>query len=167
MAGDAGAALHGEPGRLVEDEDLGIFVEQHLRQHFGVALPAHGARRERTRGLAVDAERRHADHLAGLDAGVGLGAAAIDADLAGAQQLLQMAEAQPRKMRLEPAIEPHARLAGFHRYLFDTCHCCSDLSFAAGFFAKVGHEPQSAGKRQRANHHAVAAWASAQPARPL
>ena len=64
---------------------------------------------------SVDIERRHADHLAGLDAGVGLGAAAIDAHLAGAQQLLQMAEAQARKMRLEPAVEPHARLAGFHR----------------------------------------------------
>ena len=44
--------------------------------------------------LLVDAERRHADHLAGLDAGIGLSAAAIDADLAGAQQLLQMPEAR-------------------------------------------------------------------------
>ena len=98
---------------------------QHLRKHLGVALPAHGARRDRTLALLVDAERRHADHLAGLDARVRFGAAAIDAHLAGAQQLLQMPEAQPREMRLEPAIEPHARFARFNRYLFDTCHIAS------------------------------------------
>ena len=76
--------------------------------------------------LAVDGKRRHAHHLAGLDARVGLGAAAIDPDLAGAQQLLQLAEAEARIMRLEPAVEPHARLAGFNRYLFDACHVWSD-----------------------------------------
>ena len=90
MAGDARAALHGKPRRLVEDEDLRVLVEQHLRQHFGIALPAHGARGHRALALLVDAKRRHADHLAGLDARIGFGAAAVDADLAGAQQLLQM-----------------------------------------------------------------------------
>ena len=60
--------------------------------------------------------------LAGLYAGVGLGAAAIDADLAGAQQLLQMTEAEARIMRLEPAVEPHARFAVLDLDLFDACH---------------------------------------------
>ena len=100
MARDARAALHGEPGRLVEDEDLRVLVEQHLRQHVGVALVADGAVPVSWPvALLVDVERRDADHLAGLDARIGLDAAAIDADLAGAQQLLQMAEAQARKMR--------------------------------------------------------------------
>ena len=95
---DARAALHGKPGRLVEDEDLLVLVEQHLRQHVGVVLAAHGARAvSGPVALAVDVERRDADDLAGLDARVGLGAAAIDAHLAGAQQLLQMAEAEARE----------------------------------------------------------------------
>ena len=144
-----GAALHGKPGRLVEDEDLGVLVDQHLRQHVGIALLAHGARGHRALALLVDAERRHAHHLAGLDARVGLGAAAIDADLAGAQQLLQMAEAQAREMRLEPAIEPHARLAGFHRYLFDACHLVPTiLSAAVQPRLRTNHNPAKSASRE-------------------
>jgi hypothetical protein len=51
-----------------------------------------------------------------------LGAAAVDAHLSGAQEFLQMAEAQPRIVAFEPAIEPHPRLASFHLYLFNACH---------------------------------------------
>jgi hypothetical protein len=60
--------------------------------------------------------------MAGLDARIGLGAAAIDPNLPGAQQFLQMSETQPRIVSLEPAVEPHAGLAGLNRYLFYACH---------------------------------------------
>ena len=123
MADDARAALHGEAGRLVEDKDFRIFVDQHLGQNVAVVLVADGVAGERPVALLVHVERRDADHLARLDARVGLHPAAIDTDLAGAQQLLQMAEAKTRKMRLEPAVEPHARLAGLHLDLFYACHC--------------------------------------------
>jgi hypothetical protein len=67
-------------------------------------------------------ERRHANGLALFQPGVGLHAPAVDAHLTGAQQLLQMAEAEPRIVRLEPAVEAHTRLAWFHRQLFYTGH---------------------------------------------
>src|SRR3546814_13552553 len=51
------------------------------------------------------AQRRHTDGLAGLEPGRSLGAAAIDADLAGAQQLFQLAMTDPREMPLEPAVK--------------------------------------------------------------
>jgi hypothetical protein len=33
-----------------------------------------------------------------------------------------MSETQPRIVSLEPAVEPHAGLAGLNRYLFYACH---------------------------------------------
>ena len=74
------------------------------------------------KALAVDVERGDADQLAGLDPGVGLDPPAIDANLARSQKLLQMTEAEAGEMRLEPAVEPHARLAVQHLDLFNACH---------------------------------------------
>ena len=125
MARHAGTALHGKARRLVEDEDLRVLVEQHLAQHIAVVLAAHGLRRELAFALAVDAERGDAHDLSRFDAGVCLGATAVDAHLAGAQQLLQLHEAEAGIMRLEPAVEPHARLARFDRDLLYACHCLS------------------------------------------
>ena len=120
--------MHGKARRLVEDKNLGILVDQHFRQDVGIALIADRVTGQRALALLVDLERRNADHLAGLDAGVGLDPAAVDADLAGAQQLLQMAKSKAREVGLEPAIEPHARLAGLHRDLFNACHIFCRLS---------------------------------------
>ena len=87
--------------------------------------------------------------LAGLDAGVRLDAAAIDAHLAGAQQLLQMAEAQPRKMRLEPAIEPHARFAVLDLDLLYACHRSTNRSKPGEIAsAEASCEPQSQKQRE-------------------
>jgi hypothetical protein len=122
VAGNTGAALHRQPGWLVEDEDLVVLVQQHLAQHLRVVLVADRAAGQLALSLAVGIERRNAHHLPGLDARIGLGAAAIDADLAGTQQFLQMTEAEARVVRLEPAVEPHARLAGFHRDLLNAGH---------------------------------------------
>ena len=41
---------------------------------------------------------------------IGLHAPGVDAHLAGAQQLLQMAVGDVREMHAEPAVEPHAGL---------------------------------------------------------
>ena len=69
--------------------------------------------------LWVDAERWNADRLAGLDARVGFGARAIDANLAGAQQLLQVPIGDVGKVGAEPAVEPHAGLGACNRDRLD------------------------------------------------
>src|SRR5690606_20036864 len=116
------AALYCQTGRLVEHEDRRVFVKHHLREDLEIILTAHGLRGNLAVALAVDLQRRHADHLARLNARVGLGATAIDTHLRRTQQFLKMAEAQPRIVDLEPAIEPHARLVCFHLDLLYACH---------------------------------------------
>ena len=59
---------------------------------------------------------------AGLDAVAGLGAAAIDAHLARADQFLQMSEGETRIMMLEPAIEAHIRLVLADGDVRNACH---------------------------------------------
>ena len=123
MAIDAGAALDGDARRLVENDHLGVLMQQHARQEFVIGGMAQVAAGDRAGlRLGVDIHRRDADDLAWLDAGVGFDAAAIDANLAGAQQLLQGAEAKAGIMNLEPAIEPHAGLVGFHLLVFNARH---------------------------------------------
>ncbi len=122
VAGNARAALHRQSCRLVEDKNLVVLVQQHLLQHVGIALVADRVAGELGVALLVDLERRDANRLARLDARIGFHSATIDANLAGAQELLQMAKAKAREMNLEPAVEPHARFAGLHHYLFDACH---------------------------------------------
>src|SRR5690606_40962288 len=55
-------------------------------------------------------ERRHAYHLPRLQAGRSAAAAAIDPDLAGAQQLLQAAMAELGKVAAEPTVEAESVL---------------------------------------------------------
>src|SRR5690606_32089949 len=43
MAVDAGAALHRKACRLIEDENLLVLMDQHLREHLGIAMVAYGA----------------------------------------------------------------------------------------------------------------------------
>ncbi len=102
------AALHGEPRGLVERDHVVVLVE-HERGQKGLVA----ARRGRAgSGLFGVRQRRHADALAGFEPRVGLRAAAVDADLARAQELLQRAVGDVREAPLEPAVEPRARLAG-------------------------------------------------------
>ena len=111
------------PGRLVEHDHLGVLVQQHARQQLVVGGMAQVTAGDRAGlRLGVDIHRRDADDLARLDARVGFDAAAVDADLAGAQQFLQRAEAEAGIMDLEPAIEPHAGLVGFHLLVFNARH---------------------------------------------
>ena len=112
VAGGLGAALHGEAGGLVQRQHLVVLVE-HERLGEGDVLGREGGARGLV-ALAGLGQRRHAHLLAGGQPGVGLGAGAVDADLAGAQQLLDLALAQVRKAPLEPAVDPHAVLVRLH-----------------------------------------------------
>ena len=124
---DARAALHGQAGGLVEDEDVVVLEEDDRAEESRVVGPAPGEAAARSRaggppspGLIVTAagrgiglvlivirrmgsgwggstgERRDAHRLPGLQPHVGLDAAAIDPNLAGTQQLLQVAEGRVR-----------------------------------------------------------------------
>ena len=48
--------------------------------------------------------------------------AAIDAHLAGTQQLLEVAEGEVREVRLEPAVKAHSGLVRSDGSGFDACH---------------------------------------------
>jgi hypothetical protein len=116
IAGDAGAALDGKAGGLVENQDLRVLVQKHLAEHIAIVAVADGLGGQRASRFLIDAKRRHPDRLAWLNTRVGLDPATVDTDLPGAEQLLQLTESQTRKMDLEPAIEPHARFVGINLY---------------------------------------------------
>ena len=103
MLADAGPALGGQAGRLVQHDDVIV-----APQHHGLDLAGErGVERrccdDRCRGRR---DRRHADGLPWREAGGRLGPLAIDADLAGAAQLLDRALGQAREVAAEPAVEP-------------------------------------------------------------
>jgi hypothetical protein len=118
VAAGLGAALYGQAARLVERQDLFVLVD-HQRARIGrlagvqLTLGAHGRRLR---------QGRHADLGAGGEAGVGLGAGAVDADLAGAGQFLEVDVVQVRPAALEPAVQAHARLALIHEQGADLPH---------------------------------------------
>jgi hypothetical protein len=115
----ARAALDGEAGRLVEDEHLRILVKERGPEK----AAAVGLRRgRRLRPHVARLERGHAHLLAGREPRGGLHATAVHPHLAGAQQLLQMAEAEARIVQLEPAVEPHPGLVALHLACLDAAH---------------------------------------------
>jgi hypothetical protein len=71
-------------------------MDQHFCQDVGVALIADRMTGQRAPPF-LSTSSGGTRTMPRLDAGVGLDPAAINADLAGAQQLLQMAEAEPGK----------------------------------------------------------------------
>ena len=104
-----GPALHRQARRLVQHDDLVVLVDDQAADLLGVAV-RHGRDLARLGWRRRGDAGRQADGLAGLDAILALGALAVDADLAGAQKLLQGAVAQLGEMALEPAVEPQAGL---------------------------------------------------------
>ena len=115
----AGAALHRKPHRLVEHQHIGIFVERNRFEKVGgllVGLIAHRPRLGR-----IEPQRRNAHRLPGLQPVLRLGALAVDAHLAFADDALDVREAQARKPRLEKAIDPHAVLVGRDGDVLDAC----------------------------------------------
>ncbi len=156
MARQARSALHGEPGRLVEDEDFPVLVEKDGTQEGrGIVALSGKARRGRRPAMGAgaaalpaahcrcagrrSAERRHAHSLARLDPRAGLDAAAIDPHLSRPQKLLQMAERKVRIVGLEPAVEAHAGLVPVDQYGLVAMHgawerweCCTPIASGGG-----------------------------------
>ncbi|MNI45742.1 hypothetical protein D3C73_1001820 [compost metagenome] len=83
---DTAAAVAGDAGRLVQRQQAGVFEDDGLLQ------PTH-ERLGRTRLVSFFSEtnRRYPHFVAGLQLALGLGAAAIDAHLAAADQLVDKA----------------------------------------------------------------------------
>ncbi len=113
VARHAGAALHGKPVGLVEDDDVGVLVQDRRFERLAVADLAE--RRRLRRPCVADGERRNAHRLARGKPRRSVDPRAIDAHLAGADELLQMAEAEAGIVQLEPAVEPHPRLVALDR----------------------------------------------------
>ena len=127
MARGAGAALHGNAVGLVQDQDAFVLEQDHPLDEVAVALgepERRHHRRPRLCGLADDGRNAHL--LAGLHAGIGLHALAVEAHLAGAQQLLQIAVADLGKMHAKPAVEAQTSLAA--RYLDGLDRCAHVMS---------------------------------------
>ena len=115
---NAGTALDCETGRLVEDQHLLVLVQHHVAQNVCV-MPVPDRIGGHVTWLAgrFSIQRRDAHHLPGLQPRSRLDPSAIHPHLSGAQQFLQLAEADAWKMHLEPAVEAHARLIRIHGYL--------------------------------------------------
>ena len=108
MLGRLAPALRGEAGRLVEHDRGGRLADHHVFR-LGDLFGAERARARLgrlARGLL--AARRHAQDLACGKAILGLGALAVDPDLAGARPARDRGEADLGQVALEPAVEPDA-----------------------------------------------------------
>ncbi len=129
MPDKAGTALHCQTRRLIENKDLGVFINQHLLEDITIFLTANGARSYRTGGLLINAQWRNTDRLACLQTCICFYAPAIHTNLSGTQQFLQVSEPKSGKMDLEPAIKTHTRLVCSHILLFNACHGKPDQYF--------------------------------------
>ena len=105
---DAGAALHRKPRRLVQHHDVGVLEEDHLLQRLQCFGRSFGERARALRG--VELERRNANALAFFQPVLAVGALAVDAQLAFANDALDVGERQTRKTRLEETVDAHVVL---------------------------------------------------------
>ncbi len=112
MLGEARAALRRKPGRLVQNDDRGVHVDDGILDGLILRLihlcALCGCFFELLGRAGVDAFqlRRQAKHLACGQPLARLGALAVHPDLTLAQQLLQHDVAERRVVALEPAIDP-------------------------------------------------------------
>ena len=104
----ARAALHREPHGLVDDEDVLVLVERDRLQEFAVVLVLGGAARDRPR--LVELQGRNAHFLARDEPVVRLRALAVDAQLALADDALDMREGELRKAGDEETVDAHVGL---------------------------------------------------------
>ena len=99
----AAAALRRQARRLVQGDQVIVTVKHGGAHHVRIRL---GHARMRGRQGCLVRQRGNANGLARLDAGRGLGAGAVDADLALAAALFDPALRQLRKAPLQPPVEP-------------------------------------------------------------
>ena len=111
----ARTALHRQPVRLVDDEHV-IILEQGHRLEFGQCLPPPFLVRPQRR---LAPHRGNADLLPRLQPILGIGALAVDAQLALAHHALDMGEGETRNLRFEEAVDPHAGFVFGHDDILD------------------------------------------------
>src|SRR3974390_3503233 len=104
MASGAGAALHRKSYRLVENQDVVVFVERDQLEEGAVLLRL---RRIFTRFRRREVERRNAHRLPCFQTRFRLCALAVHAHFAFADDALDVAERQARKVRLEESVDAH------------------------------------------------------------
>ena len=119
MARGAGAALHRKPHRLIEHQNVGVLVERDRFQELAGLFVGFAPRRARLR--LIEPQRRNAHGLPRLQPVLRLGALAVDAHLAFADDALDVGKTQAGKTRFEEAVDPHA---GFVRRNGDVLHIC-------------------------------------------
>jgi hypothetical protein len=117
MARRFGAALHRKASRFVDDDHVGVFVQNQRADEIDIRA-AHAFRRARG-GVR---QGRHAHFLARLDAVGGFHTRAIDAHLAGADQFLNLTLAQMRVAAAQPAVDPRHAVVTRHFNRFNTAH---------------------------------------------
>ena len=119
MALGPAASLDGKAGRLVDDDHVGVAMQDQglheCRVGRIVARCGFGRRRR-------IAKRRHPHRLPGLEANARLHPLAVDADLSRSEQLLQPAMGNLRIVPLEPAIETLAGFGGVNIAMADAGH---------------------------------------------
>src|SRR3546814_6979875 len=100
--------------RLVDGDHVVVAIEHGGAQGHGVTFGNRlcGHPRGPALGGGVSTKRRDPNLLARLEAAARLRPLAVDANLAGAEQLFQMTVAEHRKVPLEPAIETQITLVG-------------------------------------------------------
>ena len=91
MARGLRAALHRQSGRLVDDQTLVVAMQDTRFEILDLVGGRRARGRSRWPGGGSLRERRHANQLDRLEPVAGLGATAVDADLAGAQHPLELA----------------------------------------------------------------------------
>ncbi len=101
------AALHREPVRLVEHDDVAVLVEGHRPDRPGV-LGARGL--ARGRGYGRQPQRGHAHRLADFEAGRDFGALSVNPHLALADDLVEVRLRQVGKAATKPTVEAHPGL---------------------------------------------------------
>ncbi len=98
---DAAATVHGKPRWLVQHEQVGILVQDK-------GLDPVRANPAGWRGVELvrPADRRHADHVTGRQPVSGLGPAAVHADLAAADQPVDMRARNTLQVAEQEVVEP-------------------------------------------------------------
>ena len=164
----ARAALHRQPERLVQHEDVLVLEQDHAfdQRAVGVGDVRVGAQASVfVHSLwRIARDLRHANGIVHGDAGIRLDAAAVDADLPRPQQLLQIAIADVREMDLEPAVEPEIGLLRQDRDGLDPAglgvpSLCVRRRLVVGVCRRVAHDIQlnlkkKAPSRARPRHRA-------------
>ncbi len=112
MTRGAGAALHRKPGGLVQHHDVGILVQDHVLQRLKRLRRRF---REMSCGLGhIEFQRRNPNALALLQPILAVRALAVHAQLAFADDALDVGERQAGKARLEKAVDAHVVLIRCH-----------------------------------------------------